>query len=687
MHNKGVVPSDYREQFGALIKAQFKPSKWVTINASLNTIKTNYRSFGNSMSSIYAWPITNNMSYYKTPSGDIVWRDSWDGLTDQEKLDMPLNPYWSRYEDKGENNATRNIMMGEVVWNPIENLRFTGRMSYDESNSSYDGYSTPRYSKSDFTDASLANSLKTEYGEYSFNTGKSSVMNGQVIGQYSIKVANDYEFSLLLGGEFKEYKGLESSLGGYDFVIPGDFFSVQNLNSSLIDGSNLSLYHTKRRQAGYFGDLKIDYKGLAHISGTFRNDYSSTLSEKSYFYPSVTAGVIFSELFQISSSIFSYGKLRGNWARVGKDVRSPYLFDRKFYQRPTFPDQGFSVNPTASVATILNPEMCDSWEIGTDLRFFDNKTSIDVAYYSTEVNNQIVTVRVSPAAGNILETRNEGSVKNHGVEIQVNQKIMATPLFTWDAGLNFTLNRGKLTKLPEGLGELQGTQYGDAFTSAYLNKSTMSISGKDYLRNPEGKIICTADGIPMINPAKGVWIGDREPDFLLGLTSNFRWKDLTVSFMFDTRKGGDVLNVTKRSMLSNGQLKLLETYRNRWIVIDGVVDNGDGTYSPNKKPMLMNQTNINNYIYNVTSNFVEDGSYVRLSYVTLGYDLSRYVKKAMKGLRVSVTGRNLFLWTHYSGADPAINANPSAQGTGSKGIDNFGVPATRSFNFTVNATF
>ena len=686
-HNKGVVPSDYREQFGALLKAQFHPSKWVTINAQLNTIKVNSRGFGNSMSAIYAWPITNNMSYYKTPSGEIVWRDSWEGLTDQEKKDMPMNPYWSRYEDKGENNSTRNIMMGSIIWEPIERLQFTGKMSYDESNSYYDGYTTPRYKKSDFEDEDFASGLTDEYGEYSFTTGRSSVLNGQILGQYSRKIGEDFELGLLLGGEFKEYKGISSEIGGYEFVIPGDFYSIQNINSTRVTGENLSLFHTKRRQAGYFGELKADYRGLAHISGTFRNDYSSTLSEKAYFYPSVTAGVIFSELFKISSSVFSYGKIRGNWARVGKDVASPYLFDRKFYARPTLPDQGFSVNPTASVATHLDPEMCDSWEVGADVRFFDNKTSLDVAYYSTLVDNQIVTVRVSPAAGNILETRNEGSVKNHGIEMQLNQKILTSPIFTWDATLNFSLNRGKVTKLPEGVGELQGTQYGDAFTSAYLNKSSTSISGKDYLRNPDGKIICTADGIPMIDKAKGVWIGDREPDYLVGLSSNFRWKDLTVSFLFDTRKGGDVLNVTRRSMLSNGQLKDLETYRNRWILIDGVVDNGDGTYSPNTKPMLLNQTNINNYIYNVTSNFVEDGSYVRLSYVTVGYDLSRFVKKAMKGLKISLTGRNLFLWTKYSGSDPLINADPSKRGTGSKGIDNFGVPPTRSFNLTLNATF
>ncbi|MEG1587228.1 MAG: SusC/RagA family TonB-linked outer membrane protein [Bacteroidales bacterium] len=697
MDNQGVVPNDYKKQYGGLLKASFDVSEWVRVNAQMNFTKTQSRGFENStnssgaleysMNTIYNWPITNNMSNYITEAGEMIWRDSWDGLSDQEKLDIPVNPYWRRYQDWGKNKSTRNILMASVIWSPIDNLDLTGKISYDQNNYSTDGYITPRFKRSDFSSEDFANARTKEYGSYNYDQSESSLLTLQAIANYRLKIAQDYELGILVGGEMQEKNGLAAELGGYEFLIPGGFYSISNINGDRVNGSNLSLLHNKKRMAGIFGEIKFDYKGLAHISATGRNDYSSTLSKKSYFYPSVTAGVIFSELLEINSSVFSYGKVRGNWARVGKDA-SPYLFDRKFYQRPTFPDQGFSVNPTLSVATHLDPEMIDSWEIGTDLRFFNNKTSLDIAYYSTQVDNQIVSVRVSPAVGNILETRNEGSIKNHGVEIQLNQKILSTPDFTWDAAANFTLNRSKVVKLPDGIVELQGTQYGDAFPTAYLNGSTTAISGKDYLRTPDGKIICSEEGFPQINPAKSVLIGDRQPDFLLGISSNFRWKDLTVGFLFDGRKGGDVLNVTGRSLLSNGQSKLLETYRNRWVVFDGVVLQPDGSYQNNTKPILLNQTNLSTYVSGATSNFVEDGSYIRLSYVTVAYDLSRFVKKcAFTGLKLSVTGRNLFLLTKYSGNDPQINANPSAQGTGAFGIDNFSVPNTRSFNFTLTANF
>ena len=689
LDNKGVIPDDYKKQYGGLLKAAFQVSDWVKINAQMNYTRTESRGFGNSMSSIYSWPIINNMSNYITPTGDIVWRDSREGLTDQELVDMPMNPYWSRYKDHGISKATRNILIASIIWSPIKNLDLTGKISYDASNSYSDSYSTPRYKRSDFESEDFANAITTGYGSYSYSQGESSLLTAQALATYRFKIKEDYELSFLAGGEMKERNGISSALNGYEFLIPGNFYSIQNINGSRLNGNNIKLYHTKTRNAGFFSEIKADYKGIAHISATARNDYSSTLSKLHYFYPSVTGGVIFSELLHLTSPIFSYGKLRANWARVGKDA-SAYLFDRKFYQRSAFPDQGFSVDPTLSVATYLDPEMCDSWEIGTDLRFFDNKTTIDIAYYSTQVDNQIVSVRVPPSVGNIVETRNEGCIKNHGLEVQLNQKILTTPDITWDATANFSLNRGKVVSLPNGIQEIQGTQYGDAYPTAYLHGSTTAISGKDYKRTEDGKIICSEEGIPQISPVKSVLIGDREPDFLLGISSNFRWCNLTLSFLLDTRKGGDVLNVTGRSLLSNGQAKILETYRNRWVLIDGVIQQPDGSYIPNNKPMFLNQTNINNYIYGATSNFIEDGSYIRMSYVTLGYDLSnmRFVKKcSLKGLSVSVTGRNLFLITKYSGSDPQINANTSARGTGAFGIDNFSVPMTRSFNFTLNAIF
>ncbi|MEA4982450.1 MAG: SusC/RagA family TonB-linked outer membrane protein [Paludibacter sp.] len=682
-NNKGVVPDDYLTKTGILLKGSYTVAENLTINMNVNVINNISRGFGAAMSSIYNWPINDDITNYKNADGSIHRRYLADKLEDS-----PISPLWARYEDYGQTQSTRNVLQGSINWKPIRNLDITGRVSSDQTNSSSTSYTTPRFAKSDFSPVDLPSVNLDYFGTFDHSNSKAKMFMAQLLTTYKIAIDEDYSVDLMGGTELKMSDGVSSSMGGRDFIIPGGFYSMQNV-AEVINGQDISMYRTKKRTYGFYGEVKLDYKGLAHISVTGRNDHSSTLDPEvnSYFYPSFTGGIIFSELFDISNSVFSYGKLRGNWAKVGKDATA-YLFDRKFKQFPTLPDGGYAADPTSSVAKNLKPEMTTSWEIGTDLRFYDNRTKLDVAYYSTTVSDQIVNVRVSPASGNILETRNEGAVENYGIEATLEQEILKRKDLRWSANINFGLNRGRVISLPDQLVEIQGTQYGDIFPTAYLHGSTTAISGKDYQRTSDGRIICTAEGYPIISPAKGNLIGNREPDFLLGLSSALSYKKATLSFLFDTRKGGDVVNLTSRSMFSSGQNKVLETYRNRQIIFDGVVLQPDGSYTPNTKAIIFDQQTMNNYFTAVSSNFIEDGSYIRLSYVALSYDLTSLVKKtSINELKVSVTGRNLLLLTRYTGSDPQININTAAGGSGGSGIDNFSVPNTQSFNFNLSITF
>jgi hypothetical protein len=347
----------------------------------------------------------------------------------------------------------------------------------------------------------------------------------------------------------------------------------------------------------------------------------------------------------------------------------------------------------SSASRDLMPEMSYSWEIGTDIKLFDNKTRLDFAYYSTKVDNQIVTVRVSPSSGYILQTRNEGAIRNHGVEFTLDQDIMKRKNFNWTMGLNFGLNRGTVVSLPEDVHEITGAQYGDIFTSAYLGGSTTALTGKDYQRNADGQVIVDENGYPKINPNKNEYIGNREAKFQAGLSSSMNIYGVQFSFLFDARVGGDVVNVTGRNLIASGNHSILEKYRGRQVVFDGVVETtdeaGNVIYVPNTKPITLNQTTITNYFYNVSTNFIEDGSYLRLSYVTLGYDFAKLMKnqKVLKGLKLNFTCNNVFLLTKYTGTDPVCNASTSAKGTGSAGIDNSPVPSTRSYNISLSASF
>ena len=698
--NEGIVPKDYKDQINAFFKGQFNPSDKVKIQLTSSFKESTARGFGNAMSTVYGWGINKNMSDYQTLEGYPNWAcryDNWDNVLPENKISATVSPYFGRYRDRSETTSTRIMLNGQISYEPIKDLVFTGKVSYDKGYSMYDSAVAPRFRESDFEDpkASFLADYAFKFGSYTFQPSRSERFNAQFLATYQRELFRDLNVNVLFGIDWSNYKSLSAQMAGQRFMLEGDFYSFQNIDPSTFTNSQSSGYymyltHNNWNKFGYFGELRFDYRGIAQVSVTGRLDGSSTLRQVdcTYFYPSVTGGLIFSELFHLQNNWFSYGKIRGNWAKVGKSC-TPYKFSDTFKNWSTFPDGGWGNDPTVGKALNLEPEMTSSWEIGADLRFFKSRTRLDIAYYSTTVDNQIVTVRVSPAAGQILQTRNEGSVENYGIEATLAQDIFKTKDFDWTVTANFSLNRGKVKSLPDQIKQIDGTNYGGIYPTAFLGGSTTGITGKDYVRDPEGNVVCNENGYPMVNTSKQLYIGNREPDFMLGLGSNFRYRDLTVGFLFDGRCGGDVVNIPGSSLISNGQHHLLDKYRNREVVFKGVVANGDGTYSPNTTPIILDQNFINTYFYPVSSNFIEDGSYIRLSYVTVGYDLSKLLAKGcpVRGLNITLTGRNLFLLTKYSGSDPQVSESGSSYGSGSGGFDRYGVPKTRSFNVSVKATF
>jgi TonB-linked SusC/RagA family outer membrane protein len=750
----GIIPEDYKTRFGALIKATFTPAEWVSFQMGINITDTKSRSTGG-VSSVYGWPINNDITQYKHENG-LPSHRYW---SDTDKTASPQSPLFSIYEDDGVAKKTRNVINGSVTLKPIKNLQIVGRVSYDVSHSSSDSYSVPRWDDSNvvpsikapqgdlpadyataaagtypdwdkyheylawltstsadqmfpllgltggylhpdnyiLTSDDITNMSKSSLGSYSASSSRSQLFTAGANISYKIELPKDFSIDVMVGTELKMSQGFSMSNYGCDFIVPGTY-SLSNTNREWMELSDRTSGHSIRRRFGYFGEIRGDYKGLASLSVTGRWDWSSTINFNPFFYPSVTGGIILSELIpglnETKNNWFSYWKLRGNYAVVGKDAPAN-LYDRRFKQFGTYPDGGYGIDPTMSSASMdLKPEMSYSWEIGTDIKFFDNKTRLDLAYYSTRVDNQIVTVRVSPSSGYILQTRNEGEIRNHGVEFTLEQDVFKKKNLTWTLGLNFGLNRGSVVGLPEDVHEITGPQYGDVFTSAYLGGSTTALTGKDYQRNAAGQVIVDENGYPKINPNKNELIGNREAKFQAGLNSTMSIYGVQFSFLFDARYGGDVLNVTGRNLISSGNHNILEKYRGRQVVFNGVKEVLDAEgkvvdYAQNTTPITLNQTTITNYFYNVSTNFIEDGSYLRLSYVTLGYDFAKLMKnqKVLKGLKLNFTCNNVFLLTKYTGSDPVCNASTGQGGTGSAGIDNSPIPSTRSYNISLSASF
>ncbi len=688
LDHEGVVPNDYLNRWGALFKSTYKPHEKVEMTFMADLVQSESRGFGAGMGSVYNWPIDDNIKYYKRADGSIRWL-----YRNKNNIrNSPISPLYSRYEDTGRNESNRSLLQATVSWDVIKNLKLTGRISYDLTNSERHSIVKPRWTMEEmYAGEEMPDEPKAEdypyLGSYFYSDGKSSVMNGGFMATYSRKLTDDISLEALAGFDAKREKGRSIGMGGRDFNVP-EWESIMNLLD--IRKENVNMGRREKNIYGYYGEIKFDYRGLAQLGVTGRNDHSSTLPthSRSFFYPSFSGGVILSELANLKTPWLNYLKVQGNWAQVGKDA--PLYRLNKWYRTLPLPDEGYGVDPTRSSNPQLEPEMTTSWEVGLDTRLFNEGTQLEFAYYSTSVENQIVEVRVSPASGNILQTRNEGTITNEGIELVWNQNIIRKGFWRWDMSTNFGRNKGYVEDLPEGIIELYHYEgrHGSIAATSFLGGSTLALSGTDYLRNPEGKVIVDERGIPKIDASPSLLIGNREADFSIGWSNRVNYKKWSLSTMVNMRKGGDVANITLRNLMTNGQSALWEDYRNRQILVDGVVEQPDGSFRPNTTPVIYDRDFHMNYVAPVGTNFVEDGSFIRLGYVTLGYDFSDYVKSiGLEKLRLSVTGRNLYLLTAYRGPDPQVNYTGTAGGAGTFGIDYNNLPNTRSISFNLSATF
>jgi outer membrane receptor protein involved in Fe transport len=674
------MPNDYLERFTLLLKSEYNIRENLSVDVMANITNKESRG-GSSLGSVYSWPIDDDMSNYKTPEGDIRWLYE----NSNNRYDSPLNPNWARHEDSSEGNSYRTLIQGAVKWEPVKDLNLTGRVSYDLTNSDSEYVQTPRWS--DPEGEAAAEDLPY-LGYMSLYEGKSEVINFGALAQYTKDITPDIKLEALTGIDFKRSISSSQTSKGYDFIVPG-LYSFNNL--SVKNPNDIYVGYSQKELVGIFGELKFDYKGIAHVGATLRNDFSSTLADDkdSYMYPSFSGGLIITELLKVDSPLISFGKLRGNWARVGKDTNAykQHNYMKNWIQHP---DGGYGIDPVSSGNRYLDPEFTDSWEIGVDMRLFNDKTRLDVAYYSTFVDGQIVTVRVPVTTGNVLQTRNEGDITNKGIEVTLNQKIISGADLKWDLTANFAHNDGTVGDLPGDVKEIYhyAGQIGTMRPASIEHGPVFGITGKDYQRTEDGQVIVREDGTPVISGSSTSVLGNREADFTIGIENSWKYKNIGLSVLVDIRKGGDVYNGTLQNLMSNGMAANLEDYRNREIIVEGVVEQPDGTYVPNTTPVIFDQLFYSNYFAPAQSNFVEDGSFVRLSTVALSYDLSSLSKQiGIEGLKVSVTGRNLFLWSSYSGSDPVINHTGNSRGAGTYGIDYLRIPSTRSVAFNITANF
>jgi len=594
------------------------------------------------------------------------------------------NPYWLRKENHNDRDDDRFIGNYSLVFSPIEKLSITGRMGYDY----------------EIDNRFLSNRKGTAQninGNFTVDKMKRIELNTDIIATYNTDLSPDFSLNALLGWNYNKRQFSRETLNSQDLLIP-ELFAPGNV------GQNVpSRGFSEQRLFGAYGQVDVSYKNWLTLSVTGRNDWSSTLplNNNSYFYPSVSAAFVFTDAFNISNNILSYGKFRASYAEVGNDT-GPYQLDFNFFPITTATGQyGLNVNfPFGGAQAFgksntippsnLQPERQKSYEFGTELKFFNGRIGLDIAYFNSKNINQILALPIPQTTGFGFLRTNVGRVDNEGLEVSLD----ATPLkfgdFSWNTLVNFSTVQQNVVELSKNTERV-------IIASAFNSVQVVAEVGKEFQLFAVPFLRDSISGRPIVDPEEGTRIpgeakamGSVLPDFTMGFVNNFSWKGITLSFTIDWRKGGIMKSSTVEGLQNNGLVQ--ETAVNRegtFIDLTAVVDNGDGTFRDNDIPLrsaadFWKSINDNS----IAEGFIFDASYIKLREASLSYTFpqSLFEKTFINNLSVGVEGRNLAL---LFANVPHIDPENSLFGSGADGfgIERASVPSTRSIGFNVKMSF
>ncbi|MBC6990048.1 SusC/RagA family TonB-linked outer membrane protein [Hymenobacter sp. BT491] len=492
--------------------------------------------------------------------------------------------------------------------------------------------------------------------------------------------------TLLVGQQTNQRRRNRQYVSASTLSQPGFYNPI---NAANFTGSGE--FSSVRRLLGYYADLSLAYDNYLFLEGTARVDQSSTLpkSNNTYLYPSLSAGFVFSDAFNIDSDIFSYGKIRANVARVGRDA-DPYALDNYFVSagqgnnvaNVTFPFNGVvGFTPSTSIGggNALKPEFTKSAEVGVNLGFFNNRFTIDATYFKTISSNQILPVTLPGTTGYVSFVTNAGRLDNKGIELLATITPVKTKSgFNWDITANFTRLRNKVVSIYPGVtsSSIAGSSFIGSVPSYVVGQPYGVILGQKKATAPDGQYL--------INGKTGLWVPELSSqvtanpnvDWQGGVTNTMSFKGVTFSFLIDAIVGGDILSFTQAAYKSAGMLK--ETGKDRELprIIPGVIQNADGTYRPNNIQVDAQSFWSNQGLQSDLAIF--DGTHYTLREVSLGYSLPKSLldRTPFGNVTFSLSGRNLFYIAPNANFFPEVNT----QGAGNiRSLDLQGPPSVRSY--------
>jgi TonB-linked SusC/RagA family outer membrane protein len=698
----GVVPNNTYNKFSARLTSSSKFANKFDVVSTLNYINTKNqkpsRGVNGFLFGVLAWPVTDDMTQYLNPDGSrrrLLPDRTGVGLINNE----PNNPFFSVNKNLNIDKTDRLLGNLSMSYDPTKWLNVIGRLGADVYSTQGNFFAHPEGIGQYALVGSTPNQTIEHRGTIENYTENSKLFNGQFLATVK-KEFGKIKASLLVGSSFDDKVYETNAVQGTNLLIK-EFNSLNNLTANRAFKQTI----IRQRSVSAFSNLSVNYGDMVYLNVTGRNDWSSTmpLQNNSYFYPSVALSFIFTELEPLQNlGILSYGKLRASYAEVGKDA-PPYKVKSSLINR-NYTGGGFNYdfyggNPA------LKPERAEGYEIGTEMKFWNGRLGLDLAVFKNDRINQISVQRLSYGTGFIFGLLNGGHMSIRGLEVQLTGTPVTMGDFEWEVMLNFSKSKSKVIELPAEVREYynsdtwlfqnaRGSMFPenlpDFFNPAsfpyynwdYMRRgmgSATAIGGVTYQRNANGDVLINpANGLPVKTPPLGdaLPIGERNPDFMIGITNSFRYKNINLSFLLDIRKGGDIFNANEMALWQQG-LSTRSLDRETPRVFKGVLQDGmenTATPTPNTIEVVPYTMGASYFTAFAESDFVErDINWLRLRDVTLAYSLPSALlgkTNVIKSASVFVTGTDLFLLTNYTGADPMVNGTtPATNGAGAFGFD------------------
>ncbi|MEC5165654.1 TonB-linked SusC/RagA family outer membrane protein [Flavobacterium sp. PL11] len=706
LNQDGVVKSasDY-ERNTVRLNVTNKLTNWfiATANIGYTKINSNRVQEGDNVDGIFLsslrTPADFNNDFYSGVYTDVSGQTfpnahvSYRNPLGKDLNTIYANPNWNIVNNYNSSEVDRIIGSLQLDATPAEWLTTTARMGIDN----YNDNRLERFAR---------NSANFPKGFLSKNWVQEKQFNTDLFAIAKKTISADFDASLLVGFNYNTRR--KESLSGSitNFIIPNAPDILTNAISTNLSASN---FNSLNITYGFYAQADLEAYDMLYLTLTGRNEAASTFGSKTknnFFFPSAALAWQFSKLdFFNEQEVINFGKLRLTWGQVGIQPQPYQNFNN--FSAATYMD-GFSsglsgisaiytggyVQSTTAGNDSLRPEIKTETEVGVDFRFFKNRLSLSGTAYFNTTKDVILPISLPSSTGFTTYNSNAAELENKGIELDFELDILKRENFKWNISANFSKNKNKVISLA-GANSYTLPDSFLANASLVVGQPFGVFLSTDFLKNTDGAYLLDANGFPQGGTAVEV-IGDPNPEWRGGIGNTFSYKNLSLFLLFDMVQGNDIFNGTRGSLYAfgthgdvgntaiapSGGIKDVngKTIAAGTAFQGEIKDFGAGAVALNQAWYQGRGSASNTASY---KQFTEDGSASRLREVTLSYSLKNikfFKNNQLSRIDFALTGRNLVLWTKYSGIDPESNVTGAGL---SRGQDWFTNPSTKSLLFTV----